>query len=380
MGRMLSSGPPPASGKNVIDLPPKRVTPASGFPQFSFPTAQQQFNSPASIAFYLGAAVVFVRMSVLPEVMVYLTGANTYLLYLVGPPALLAVLFTGGLARVFRAKAAQYWTALFVWMILATPFSIWQGGSFQSVSAYARTCYICLLVVAGTVSNWKEIRALFNYMAVAGMVVLLVVRFLAKPDAEGRLSFDVIDSTIGNANDLAAHVILLMPFMAYLAFKPKGNIILRIVGAGCTFYCLWVILGTSSRGALIGLVCMALFLFFKASGSQRIAVLVGVPILTVVLMGILPAQNRARLATIFALDDPGAPNSVAAEAAESRESRTYLLKKSVEYTFKHPIFGVGPPSFPITRGTPAMCWARTAVGTKRIILTLKSPASAVSPV
>jgi O-antigen ligase len=33
------------------------------------------------------------------------------------------------------------------------------------------------------------------------------------------------------------------------------------------------------------------------------------------------------------------------EAVESSESRKYLLRKSLEYTFKFPVFGVGPGQF-----------------------------------
>ncbi len=70
----------------------------------------------------------------------------------------------------------------------------------------------------------------------------------------------------------------------------------------------------------------------------------GVPVLATVLVAILPAQNLARLRTIFNPENPAAAG-IAAEAGESFDSRTYLLKKSIEYTFQHPVFGVGPGQF-----------------------------------
>ena len=54
-------------------------------------------------------------------------------------------------------------------------------------------------------------------------MVLCIVKFLAKPDAEGRLAFDVVDSTIGNANDLAAHVLLLLPFLFSISDSKPGQ-------------------------------------------------------------------------------------------------------------------------------------------------------------
>src|ERR1700756_4270629 len=123
MGRMLSTGPAPVTGNQIRNGAAASVAPMPAASRFAFPTTQV-LTTRASTAFYLAAAMIFVRMSVLPEILAYITGANTYLLYLIGPPALLAVLFTGGLAKVFRARAAYYWTAMFIWIILATPFSI----------------------------------------------------------------------------------------------------------------------------------------------------------------------------------------------------------------------------------------------------------------
>jgi O-antigen ligase len=308
------------------------------------PAAQTEAGSMRTLAFYCAVAMIFVRMSVTPEILAYFTGTNTYILYLVGPPALLGVMITGGFGRAFQLKVTWYWTGLLIWMVFAVPFSSWQGGSAPLISNYLRTGYICLFVLAGTVATWKDIKTTFNMMAASGFIVLCVVRFLAKPDNEGRLALDVTDSTIGNPNDLAAHVLLLFPFILYFGFKAGQNKLLRVLALGCGFYSVWIILGTSSRGAFIALAAMAVYLFFHLSGAQRVAVLVGIPVLAVVLMAILPEQNRARLATIFNSDNPAAVG-IAAEAGESLDSRTYLLKKSIEYTFQHPVFGVGPGQF-----------------------------------
>jgi len=64
---------------------------------------------------------------------------------------------------------------------------------------------------------------------------------------------------------------------------------------------------------------------------------------------VLPSQNAQssnRLMSMFKDDDP----SVNDEAAQSKKLRTELLKKAVEYSFTHPIFGVGPGQFSIYEG------------------------------
>ena len=55
-----------------------------------------------SFAFKCALVIVFLRFSFLPETIAYLTGINTYVLYLFGPPALLGVVACGGLKRAFR--------------------------------------------------------------------------------------------------------------------------------------------------------------------------------------------------------------------------------------------------------------------------------------
>jgi O-antigen ligase len=91
---------------------------------------------------------------------------------------------------------------------------------------------------------------------------------------------------------------------------------------------------------------MAIFLFFQASAKQRVTALILVPLLTLALFAVLPSQNRARLLSLFSSDSADqADHAVATEAAESMQSRSYLFRKSLQYTFQHPLLGVGPGQF-----------------------------------
>ena len=62
------------------------------------------------------------------------------------------------------------------------------------------------------------------------------------------------------------------------------------------------------------------------------------PVVLVILILVVPSSTRQRL-TAFTTGDK------ATEASASSESREYLLKQSIIYTFQHPIFGVGPGQF-----------------------------------
>ena len=129
------------------------------------------------MAFYFGLALVFMVFGVVPELMYYFTGRNTYVIYLVGPVAILGALTTGGLRRTFQNRAAWYWVAFFVWMVVGIPFSSWRGDSTGNLYTYSRVCMPLLLVVGGLANNWKEVQGDFYTIAMAGLVNLLTARF-----------------------------------------------------------------------------------------------------------------------------------------------------------------------------------------------------------
>jgi O-Antigen ligase len=295
-----------------------------------------QFNPLRKLSFYFGMAVLFVRLGVLPEVIYVMTGVNTYLLYLVTPPAIIGALLTGGLRRTFRQRAAYYWVFFFGWMILAVPFSFWPGGSFQRIKDYGRADFILLIMVAGLVVTWKEIRTVFYTIAAAALINLLTARIFLDVES-GRATLAKAAGTIGNSNDLAAHLLLELPFLLFITMDHKKNIFMRIAVVLPIAYGLWIILGTASRGALIAIAAGVLFTFWRAAGRQRFTLIVPTILLTAGIAAVLPQGPLDRLAALFGKEH--------IEADESAASRSYLFKKSVLFTLSHPVFGVGPDQF-----------------------------------
>ena len=81
------------------------------------------------IAFAAGLAMIFARFAILPELIVTALHVDLYVLYLIGPPAIIGVLLTGGVQRTYRGLPAKLWTGFFIWMALAVPTSSWMGAS-----------------------------------------------------------------------------------------------------------------------------------------------------------------------------------------------------------------------------------------------------------
>ncbi len=283
---------------------------------------------------FCALATLFIRLSVLPEVIAYLTNVNTYLLYFVAPPALVGVVLMGGIRRIFRSKASLLWMAFFAWMVIATPFSSWRGGSTQRVLDYARVDLIFLLIAGGLVITWKDVKATFYTIAGAAVMNLMIAN-LFLDDSHGRLTLTA-SGTIGNSNDLAAHLLLVLPFLFFVAMG-RRPLVVRIAVLGLMVYGLWIMLGTASRGALVALFGVLVCVLVRASPPQRIMALLLTFLLAAASVAILPGRSAERLSALFGQSDK--------EADESAASRWYLFKKSVQYTIQHPIFGVGPDQF-----------------------------------
>lgn len=340
MGRMLSNKPRRATPAKPVA---PAVTPARPLlannqaprPVAGSPLDQEEYNPFRRLAFYFGVALVFVRLSVLSELFGYLIGTSLYVLYMVTPPALAGVLFAGGLGRTFRGRAARYWMAFFVWMGVAAVFSSWIGGSVARVKDYGLYNLMLLFIVGGLAANWSEIRVLFYAIAAACLMNLLEARLFMDMVA-GRVALWE-NGTISNSNDLASQLLLLLPFVLWVTLDSRRSIFIRVPLFGAIAYGLWVVVGTASRGALIGVMAAFLFILWRANMRQRVIGLVAAVFLTAFVMTALPKATTARLGSLF-----GEQNK---EADESAEVRSHLFRQSLVYTMQHPVFGVGPDQF-----------------------------------
>jgi len=89
------------------------------------------------------------------------------------------------------------------------------------------------------------------------------------------------ESFIGENNSLGLALIMTIPLIAYLFFQEKRRW-LRFGLGGALFFCSLAVFGSQSRGALLGVVAMGTFLWFKSRRKALIGtlmLLVGVTVL-----------------------------------------------------------------------------------------------------
>lgn len=301
-----------------------------------------------SFAFYGALVLVFLRFSYLPETITYFAGINTYVLYIFGPLALIGVIAFGGLKRTFRYAPAQFWVAFLAYMILAVPFSSWRGDSFMLAQTYLRTNFIMLLVTAGLAVTWVECRYLMYAIALAALFNIATTRLLMIQSADSDRLFLESQGMIADPNDLAAHLLLVLPFLLFVILRKRTHPALRLILVAAMTYGMFLILRTGSRGGLVALVFTLASILMFGSVRQKVAVAIAAPVMFVILVALLPGPTWNRLKSF----SEGQETSKA--AIDSAESRKYLLRKSIEFTFKKPFFGVGPGQFQNYEGREAI--------------------------
>jgi hypothetical protein len=294
-------------------------------------------NPTRIFAVYLGAVLLFVHMGMAHQILTYLTRINFKLLYLIAVPTLLALPLVGGIRRTFEGRPAFYWLGFVICMIMALPFSTWRSSSLTLVMSYIRTQSPILFVVGGLVITWREFKVMMYAVLWGGVLNLATARIFSSTQWASRSGLEF--GTVANPNDFAGHLLLVVPFLFWPVLASR-RIVVRLVAFAGVAYGSYLVLASGSRGAAVGLVVAVLFFLWRGTGSQKIALLIGAPILFVLLIGVLPHTVWQHVKS-FSADDPNADGA----AIESSAMRMYLIRKSVAYTFQRPLFGVGPGQF-----------------------------------
>ncbi len=292
-------------------------------------------------AFYCALMLVFLRFSMLHQAVTYLTHINLYPLYVLGIPALLGVVLTGGFARAFRQRATIYWLCFAVWLVATIPFSIWKGGSFFLVASFFRAELLMLFLIAGLTVGWKECRLMLLAIVASTFVSLGMSRLFSNVESE-RMSLEF--GTVANANDFAAHLLLLLPFLLWVLISARSVIgrLLALAGLG---YGTYLVLASGSRGALIALTVELLFFSIHGRTRHKLALWVLAPIVLIAALSFVPEKIMNRITTFTSGQQESSQ-----EAMESAVSRERLLHDSIICTLEHPLFGVGAGQFTTYEG------------------------------
>ena len=246
--------------------------------------------------------------------------------------------------REFRRLPREviYLLLLFGHLCFTIPFSpIWRGGAFQRVLEFSKVVPIVVVMTMAVTTLTRLRRLLFVQTASVGAVV--AVTLLKGSYARGRLS-GVIQGTYVNPNELALAIVITLPLaMAFLLRTRKG--LRKVIWGPIVVTMIFGVLKTVSRaGFLALLVAVAVCLWEFALKGRRLYLVVLTGMLGLVLCLSSIGPLRTRLSGTFN------PQDNLGSAYGSAEARRYLLRRSLEVTAQHPLWGVGPGNFQIVSG------------------------------
>jgi probable O-glycosylation ligase (exosortase A-associated) len=102
-------------------------------------------------------------------------------------------------------------------------------------------------------------------------------------------------SEIGDRNHLALAMLLAVPLMNYLRLQSRHHW-MEIALAGAMVMTVLAVFSTYSRGGFVGLLAMAMFLWWKS--KKRMAALVALPLIAISLYSVTPDSWKQRMGTI----------------------------------------------------------------------------------
>ncbi len=144
-----------------------------------------------------------------------------------------------------------------------------------------------------------------------------------------------IKGLFGNSNDLALHLVTMVPLAIGFAFASK-KIVSRLLYIGFAVLFVAAIVVTFSRGGFLGLVIAGLVMVRKIGRRNKFLSTGALVVAMLALLTFAPASYSSRLGTIF---------SSQADVTGSSTQRTEILKRSIWVTLRYPLFGVGVGNF-----------------------------------
>lgn len=192
---------------------------------------------------------------------------------------------------------------------------------------------LIFIVMINVVTTERRLTGLI-YLSFAVSILLSIYSVIDY--AEGNLSVDgyrvkpMIGGIFGNPNDMAIHLVTMVPIALGMAFGSK-NILKRLALLGAAVLFVAAIVVTYSRGGFLGLMGAALVFTFIL-GRKKKGVAIFVLILAAgLLMAIAPGNYLGRVLSIFGL---------AGDPTGSAAARKTVLIHSLIVAIRNP-FGVG---------------------------------------
>lgn len=211
--------------------------------------------------------------------------------------------------------------------LLSIPLALDKGKAWGAFVDYLKVI-VMFIVMINVVRTQRRLNLLIGLVLLVSCVLSIGAIYdfeTGNLALKGTRIAGVLGGLFENPNDIALHLVTIVPISAALLISAK-SILKKMVLAVCTLLMTGGVFVTFSRGGFLGLVCVFLVLAWKLARRNRALVVVGAILLVGIAVAVAPSSYRTRISTTN--DD-------------SAIARTDDLKRSIFIALHHPVFGVG---------------------------------------
>lgn len=215
--------------------------------------------------------------------------------------------------------------------LLSIPLALDPPRAFQSFVDFFKVVVI-FIVMVNVLRTEKRLKRLLLLVLTASCVLSIGALNdyrTGNLELQGKRIAGVIGGLFSNPNDLALHLVTMIPISIALVLASKGAS-RKLVYLGCSLLLMVGMVATFSRGGFLGFAIVMVFFVWKLAPRNRVMFAVIGLVIVAATVAIAPGAYRSRLATT---DDASAI------------ARTDDLKRSILVAARHPLFGVGMDNY-----------------------------------
>ena len=283
---------------------------------------------------------IYVLSAVANDWSIRFLGERAYFSIVSGVMLPVACLAAGTAFRGLRYVPGRWWLAFLGWAVVGIPFSRWPGGTAHVLFGFVTKDWILLFYTAAAVLTLSQVRRLFHVYAFGAFIVLSSCVFFGASQygrfaIPGSIFFE-------NPNDLALQLLISSMFVVFLLFSPNRAV--KAAGGALFLAMMVYTFKTASRGVFVSMA--ATYLVALALHRQRLRLIVLAALVALVAAFTVSPQQWARMVYVAFSSDAAATQGQEVNGdLESQQIRTFLFKKSLEFTARYPITGLGAGEF-----------------------------------
>lgn len=189
-------------------------------------------------------------------------------------------------------------------------------------------------VIKKEIYDLDRIKGIFNVLILVHVMVAAL-----SPDmfsGDGQRHYIASGSFIGDGNDFALSVNIIIPFCLFLMWESK-SLTKRLVYAGVLVVMVIAVLVTQSRGGVIALVCVGLYLWVKS--ERKMLGVAGIIVMCVIAVSFAPMELSKRMESLTGEQLDG-----------SAQGRLMAWGSAIRMAADNPLLGVGVGHFPVKFG------------------------------